>query len=164
MFNKQPLLVPITALSLTLGAQAVYAQYENDVQKAYIAYYGRPADYTGLGYWNEQLASVNGNLSMIIGNFGSSAEYEAHYGALDNSQLVDAVYRQLFNRDPESAGKAFWVAALDSGLFNRQNATLAILLNAQGSDAESVANKVTVASNYTQNLSTECGAYGSIER
>ncbi|MCB1764830.1 MAG: DUF839 domain-containing protein [Candidatus Competibacteraceae bacterium] len=163
MFNKQPLLVSITALSLTLGAQAVYAQYENDVQEAYIAYYGRPADYTGLSYWDEQLASANGNLSMVIGSFGASAEYEARYGALDNSQLIDAVYRQLFNRDPEPAGKAFWVAALDSGLFNRQNATLAILLNAQGADGEIVANKVAVASAYTENLSTQCGAYGDID-
>lgn len=164
MFNKPPLLVPLAALSLVLGTQAAYAQYENDVQEAYIAYYGRPADFSGLGYWNEQLNSVNGDLSMVINAFGSSAEYEARYGALDNSALVDAVYQQLFNRAPEPEGKAFWVGALDSGLFNRQNATLAILKNAQGSDAETVANKVIVASSYTQNLSTECGAYGSIDQ
>ena len=47
------------------------ANYYSAVQKAYIAFYGRPADKVGLEYWAGQLDTANGNLSTIINAFGT---------------------------------------------------------------------------------------------
>ena len=49
----------------------------DDVQKIYIAYYGRPADAVGLAFWESQLEATDGNLSTIIGSFGASPEFDA---------------------------------------------------------------------------------------
>jgi hypothetical protein len=38
------------------------AVYSDDVQKIYIAYYGRPADAVGLAFWESQLEATGGNL------------------------------------------------------------------------------------------------------
>jgi hypothetical protein len=38
------------------------AVYSDDVQKIYIAYYGRPADAVGLAFWESQLEATSGNL------------------------------------------------------------------------------------------------------
>ena len=52
------------------------AVYSDDVQKIYIAYYGRPADAVGLAFWESQLEATGGNLSAIIGSFGASSEFD----------------------------------------------------------------------------------------
>jgi hypothetical protein len=51
--------------------------YSDDVQKIYIAYYGRPADAVGLAFWESQLEATGGNLSAIIVSFGASPEFDA---------------------------------------------------------------------------------------
>jgi S-layer protein len=50
------------------------AQYYDQIQKAYIAYYGRPADPAGQDYWATQLDKAGGNLDVIINAFGNSVE------------------------------------------------------------------------------------------
>ncbi len=55
----------------------IMAVYSNDVQKIYIAYYGRPADAFGLAFWESQIWGSGGNLSAIIGSFGASPEFDA---------------------------------------------------------------------------------------
>ena len=52
------------------------AVYSDDVQKIYIAYYGRPADAVDLAFWESQLEATGGNLSAIIGSFGASSEFD----------------------------------------------------------------------------------------
>jgi len=84
------------------------AAFYPQVQEIYIAYYGRPADPAGLQYWAGQLAANRGNLSAIINAFGSSAESTALYAGADNSAKVTAIYRQLFNRAPDTAGLNFY--------------------------------------------------------
>ena len=53
------------------------AVYSDDVQKIYIAYYGRPADAVGLAFWESQLEATGGNLNAIIGSFGASSEFDS---------------------------------------------------------------------------------------
>ncbi|CAO1661818.1 hypothetical protein NYA30BAC_01398 [Halomonas sp. NYA30] len=54
----------------------------NTVQSLYVAYYGRPADPTGL-------QANDGNLGEIINAFGTSAEYTENLGSVDTSAQVN---------------------------------------------------------------------------
>jgi hypothetical protein len=72
------------------------SSYYSTVQKAYIAYYGRPADTAGLTYWATRIDAAGGNISSIIQAFGNSAEATALYGSLPTGAAVNALYLQLF--------------------------------------------------------------------
>jgi hypothetical protein len=45
------------------------ADYMDQVQKLYIAYFGRPADPTGLNYWASQVNAAGGNMVVAIAGF-----------------------------------------------------------------------------------------------
>ena len=53
------------------------ADYTEQIESIYLAYYGRPADVTGLAYWNTALNTANGDLASIINSFGTAAEATA---------------------------------------------------------------------------------------
>jgi hypothetical protein len=127
-------------------------EFNDTIQKIYIAYYGRSADPGGLAYWNGKLAAVNGNLYEIIGDFGNSDEFYSRFGGLSNSDLLDNIYQQMFGRAPDEGGKAFYLGKLDAGEMDLQTITLNVLNGAQNEDAEIVANKVLASNLFTYNL------------
>ena len=65
------------------------ANYYSAVQKAYIAFYGSPADKVGLEYWAGQLDTANGNLSTIINAFGTSTEALALFGSQTDTVAIN---------------------------------------------------------------------------
>ena len=78
--------------------------YDQQVQEMYIAYYGRPADPGGLGYWSNRVAAAGGSLSAIIQEFGNSAEADSLYKSLGTQGAVTALYQQQFRRAPDTVG------------------------------------------------------------
>jgi len=131
------------------------AAYYPQVQKIYVAYYGRPADPAGLQYWSGQLAANGGNLTSIINAFGNSAESTALYAGASNSAKVTAIYQQLFNRAPDSAGLNFYTAELTAGRMTAASIALNVANGAQGTDATYLANKVTVGTAFTDALTLD---------
>jgi len=134
------------------------AAFYPQVQEIYIAYYGRPADPAGLQYWAGQLAANRGNLSAIINAFGSSAESTALYAGADNSAKVTAIYRQLFNRAPDTAGLNFYTDALSKGTMTAASIALNVADGASGADLTYLNNKMTVAQAFTDALTTDSAA------
>lgn len=122
------------------------------LQKVYVAYYGRPGDPAGVGWWAEQLAAAGGDLTAIIQQFGYSDEFNDEYGSLGYGELIDTIYRQMLNREPDDAGRAFYLERLESGEMSLQTITLDVLNGAQGDDARIIANKVLVASLFTDEI------------
>ncbi|MCX7823047.1 MAG: right-handed parallel beta-helix repeat-containing protein, partial [Syntrophobacterales bacterium] len=91
-----------TGNGVDLGAyeytnEPVTDPYMVRIQQAYVAYYGRWADPGGLDYWAERLRRSNGDLRSLIDAFGNSQEFQSEYGHLSYSQLIDTLYRQMFN-------------------------------------------------------------------
>jgi CSLREA domain-containing protein len=125
--------------------------------RAYIAYYGRPADSGGLTYWADRLTKAGGSVSEIMADFGISKEFTDRYGSLTASALVTSVYRQLFGRNPEQAGLDYWVGELTSGRKTLQTITLEVLFGATGSDASIVSNRLTVAKSFTSGSTLQSG-------
>lgn len=140
-------------------AAAADPAYANVLQHLYVAYFGRPAETTGMQYWNRQLElagaptdpdrlaaqyRANGYARFIVDAFSSSQEFLELYPG-DTARFVDGVYRNLFNRSAELPGLAYWSNAIDRGVITRAEAAMMIMLGAQGEDALGVRNKIAVA-------------------
>jgi cyclophilin family peptidyl-prolyl cis-trans isomerase len=131
------------------------------VQKAYVAYYGRPADPDGQAYWANRMDSEGGSLGSIIGAFGNSDEFTRRYGGLTNTQLVTKIYQQTLGRDPDRGGLDWYVAEIEAGRRTLQTITLDVLNGATTApDSAVVANKLDVAEYYTVKVAVGC-VYGT---
>lgn len=112
--------------------------------KAYIAYFGRPADPNGLTSAVEHF-NKGGTMEQLTVHFGASDEYKALSAGVTTQDKVNSIYKYLFNRDAEADGRKFWADAIDNGTLNLGNAAMSILNGAQNSDAMVIAGKVAAA-------------------
>lgn len=128
------------------------AQYYEQIQQAYLAYYGRPADPQGLVYWATQLDNAGGNLNAIINAFGTSAESESLYGSTPGAAQIAAIYQQLFGRAPDATGLTFYVNGLATGQFTLASIALNIYNGASGTDLTALQSKLAYADAFTNAL------------
>lgn len=152
-----------------LAAQVTHSSasdYYPVVQEMYVAYFGRPADPAGMA-WHagnllaagapttlpELLNAYHGSAAVRaeIDVFGNSAESNALYAG-DDDLFVTAIYHSLFNREPDAAGRDWWLKAIRSGAISRSEAALTIMASARDSDVDRVALKARVAANFTDAL------------
>jgi hypothetical protein len=161
------------SMALGMGGMAedtLQAQYVALAQKFYVAYFGRPADAGGLANMVAQFAaakvptttgafaqaySSNAAIKGLIDSFGNSAESATLYHG-NNDDFVTAIYAHLLGRVPDQEGLDFWSGALDGGNLARGLAALSIMAGAESNtttqglaDAVLIANRVTVAGNFT---------------
>jgi len=137
-------------------------EYANQVQEMYIAYYSRPGDPAGVDYWVGQLNKSNGDLTSIINQFGNSAEYNNRFQSQSNDELVNNIFVNLFGRNADPAGLAFYSGRLESGALTLASIALNISngVIAGTDDASIVENKISVASAYTTNIDEQNAEYG----
>jgi len=167
---------PARQLAVVRTQAAVASDYFLVVEQLYIAYFGRPADTTGLSNFEQQMLQLgaptdiqsligayesNSGIRALIDSFSNSTESQALYTG-DNSSVVDTIYQNVLGRSPDADGKAFWVNALDSGSLSRPNASLSIMAgalvnsSAQGQqDALLVNHRVTVSGEFTTSLNSD---------
>jgi len=160
---RQEYSVPLAGTNVKVNfVSSTGSGYSRDyVQKAYVAYYGRPADPSGLQYWAARMEAEGGSLNAIIGAFGNSDEFNRRYGGLTYTQLVTRIYQQTLGRDPDPAGLAYYVGELQAGRRTLQSITLDVLNGATTApDSTVVANKLDVADYYTAKVTGGC-AYGT---
>ena len=133
------------------------ADYSRQVQEMYVAYYGRPADPGGQQYWANRVAEAGGNLSAIIQEFGTSAEAQSLYGSLPPAEAITALYRQLFNRDPDPEGLKYYQDGLLAGRFTLASIAADVFYGASpgGDDARTLAIKVERAQVFTEVVKAE---------
>ena len=144
------------------NALSVGSSYSRDyVQKAYVAYYGRPADPGGHSFWATQMDAAGQSLSAIIGAFGNSEEFNRRYGGLSYVDLVTKIYRQALGRDPDQGGRDWYVAELMAGRRTLQTITLDVVNGATTApDSTVVANKLTVAAYFSAAVEAGCDYAG----
>ncbi len=143
--------------------------YHDVIQRFYLAYFGRPADVAGRDYWSLQYfqrdfpTSVSGFADAYANNayirtfvdfYGASKESSDLYAG-DNGVFITAIYRNLFNREPDAVGRAFWLDKLDRKVMTRAAAALQIMRGAQGTDIDSIDRKAAVAGRFTTALDTD---------
>jgi|GEM_PF-3528389 len=123
------------------------ATSENFVQQLYVAYYGRPADSAGLQYWADR-ADAEGQ-GAIINAFGASQEFQDNFGDLSNANLVNNLYDQLFGREADPDGLAYYTGVLNAEEKSLAEIAVTISNAAQGSDKQTFDAKVDAAAEYT---------------
>lgn len=111
------------------------------IQQLYIAYFGRPADPTGLTSWLTSTAS----LTQIAQGFGTAPEFTSTFESQTNAQQVNNLYINLFGRSAEPAGLNSWVTELNSGRLTLAQIGLAISSGAIGSDKVALDSKIAAS-------------------
>lgn len=156
-------------------AALIAQDYNTVVQQLYIAYFGRPADPTGLANFTAQLAAEqapsniqqfntaylnNEHVRRLIDSFGTSPESNALYNG-GTEQFLTAIYANVLGRTPDVDGLRFWVDAIDNKGLTKANASFSIMAGAlvnnspQGLvDAALIRNRVAVATQFTASLAT----------
>ncbi|NCO74608.1 MAG: DUF4214 domain-containing protein [Cyanobacteria bacterium] len=144
---------------------------QGTAQIAYVAYYGRPADPSGVNFWNQTLGNGNVNYSprsgdiltgneqttydRIVNDFGNSAEANRLFGGLSNSDKVNQVYNFAFGRDAEASGLNFWTTQLNNGGVTLATFALEVALGAQNQDIIVLRNKIASADLFSQSINTQ---------
>lgn len=144
------------------------ADHERIAQQLYLAYLGRAADPAGLAFYAG--ASRDAKLPMDMGAMywrygvepgvrqvldsvaGSPEAFALLSG--DDATAVTAMYRNLFNRDPDPGGLAFWSGALANGALTRGQVPVALLAGAAEPDLAIFDRKTDVAEAFTAALNT----------
>ena len=127
--------VQATFTAAAIGCRSnVFSAHEERVLGAYLAYYGRPADVGGLAYWAAHLAGERGQIAAIIDAFGHSPEFQQRFGQLSDKQLIANLYQQMYAREPDAVGAAFYAAKLASGESSLASIAIHILDGRLGHD------------------------------
>ncbi len=90
-------------------------QLTDQVSRLYSAFFLRPPDEGGLAFWRDQRAA-GASVAEIADRFAQSPEFVDRYGNLTNTEFVELIYQNLFDRQPDSSGGPFWTAQLIDGL------------------------------------------------
>jgi hypothetical protein len=87
---------------------AIYSLYQTA--------FDRMADLEGFQYWSQALSGGQASLADIALDFTLSAEYESSpMEEMTNTEFLDAIYENAFDRSPDTSGFDFWLSALDNG-------------------------------------------------
>lgn len=133
----------------------------DDLVSLYVGYFNRVPDPAGLQFWIDQIDNGR-EYGTIAGDFAGSVEAKALYPFLENSQdvspdaFVTTIYQNLFNREADPAGRAFWIEVLASGAVPVGDMIESVINGAVDApeaaiptfDAQVLANKGTVGLNY----------------
>jgi hypothetical protein len=118
---------------------------KEQITELYIAYYDRAPDSTGLDYWLNSTQTIE----QMAQSFAQQDETKAKYpDTLSTTEYVNTIYQNVYNREADATGLAYWVNALDSGLVSRGDMIIAIVNGATGDDQKVLDNKVVVGIAY----------------
>lgn len=127
----------------------------------YIGYYDRAADPAGLAFWEDVVGEDGFNLVSITTLFAAASETQALFpffadpSSTTPSAFITQLYQNLFNRDPDAAGLAFWTEQLQNAVDGAEGALTvgqiitSIIEGAQEADAAIIMNKIDVALDWT---------------
>lgn len=159
---------PAVRTASTASTAVSEADHARIAQQLYLAYLGRAADPAGLDFFAgaSREAGLPADMEAMTWRYGSdtrlrqvldslaeSPEAAALYAGSD-AAAVTAMYRNLFNRDPDPGGLAFWSGALSGGALTRGQVPVALLAGAHAGDRAVFERKVDVAAGFTAALGT----------
>ncbi len=124
------------------------------LEKAYLAYFGRPLDSTAV------TAYGNTTEAVVMTAFSSSSESKALYGPTFGLTQINAIYNMLFGRNAEDAGAKLYLDHVTSGRLTPADVAMAILNGARNEDKIAVDNKIIASHAFTLALDTPAEAAG----
>ncbi len=88
------------------------------LDRLYEAYFLRRADADGFNYWMNQFRA-GAELAEIAEWFAESDEFKNRYSGLEFGDFLDQLYRDVLDREPDIAGKNYWLDLLEDGQLTR---------------------------------------------
>jgi len=82
--------------------------------RLYRASFLRSPEGSSLLFWTKA-HEAGQTLGTIAQRFGATAEFQRRYGSMSNEAFVDQIFRNVFGRTPDPAGRVHWVGVLDDG-------------------------------------------------
>lgn len=132
---------------------AVLTTGTKEITELYVAYFSRPPDPGGLGFWTDAISSGGASVGTISETFAAAPEYQVSYAGKSNSEIVDQIYTSLFGRPAEAGGREYWVGLVTSGALKVAELAAAIKAGSLGTDTEVVENKVLASIAFTAAMS-----------
>ena len=120
------------------------------VTEIYVATFERAPALSGLEYWTNAVETGNFTIEQVAQSFFDQPETQAKFPeGSSNTEFITTVYNNILSRDPAEAGLAYWVDALDRGLFRRDQAIMTIINGAKAetgsaTDAAMLAKKTAI--------------------
>ncbi|CAH1651384.1 DUF4214 domain-containing protein [Chelatococcus asaccharovorans] len=102
------------------------------VARMYETLLDRYGDFEGVKFWFDIYESGDASLHDIAQEFLNSEEFTSSHGSETNAEFVDNLYEQLFGREPDAAGAAYWTNLLDDGAADRADIVVAFAQSAEG--------------------------------
>ncbi len=90
-----------------------YKKLNDFVSRLYRNFLKREPDEKGLADWVDVLVSGRGTGAKVVAGFVLSPEYKAN--SLSNKEYVTALYRIIFNREPDAEGLNDWIGVIENG-------------------------------------------------
>jgi hypothetical protein len=122
------------------------------IQGVYLALFGRPADPSGLTYFNS--VTANGANLAGIADLSKTNEYLGRFAGQATEQIINTIFLSLFGRTGDPAGVAFFVGELASGRQTINTIAINILDGAQGADKTLVDKKLAASALFTAAIDT----------
>ncbi len=117
------------------------------VAEIYVATFDRAPDSAGLDYWEGTDLSIE----EIAQSFFEQDETQEKYpDTLSNALFVDEIYNNVYNHSGDPEGAAYWITELDNGT-PRNVMIIAMVNGAQGTDQDTLDNKVEVGLYFADN-------------
>ena len=136
--------------------------YVCELQKLYVAYFGRPADPLGIDYWLKELKESL-NLRQIAYTLSSQDEYTNYFANKTYEYKINNLYLNLFNRKVDFFGLNYWMGMVNNheykisdivySLLYSKDKSLWINLSQLEKDTEILNNKICAAEIFTDQIS-----------
>ena len=125
---------------------------QEEVAKLYVATFNRAPDADGLKYWTNDSGL---KLSQIAQSFFDQPETKTLYPkGVSNRDFIQSVYKNLFNREPDTAGWNYWEDELNKGSFSKNSFIQAVINGAKNSetsnDLDILSNKTTIGLSFAE--------------
>lgn len=124
------------------------------LEKAYLAYFGRPVDANGA------TAFAGASEAEVEAAFFASPESKALYGETFGLAQINQIYLTLFGRPAEEAGLDYWMHQIELGLLTPAGAAIGIQAGALNEDITALENKLVASAAFTASLDTPNEAQG----
>jgi len=144
-----------SSIAFVLLGSTIFAEEatEDSVAGLYVATFDRAPDGPGLAYW---VADSNLSLEGIAESFFDQNETKEKYPeGLDETDFIEKVYENTFDRAGDEAGIDYWREGLRDGNLSKQQFILAVLNGATGDDAELLNNKKDIGLTFAESNATD---------
>ena len=114
---------------------------KDDAMRLYQTALDRSGDQAGAQYWLDQIDSGTESFVNVAASFLQSAEYADQYGVQTNTQFVEQLYQNAFDRAADQPGLNYWLNELNTGT-SRAQVLASIASSTEAS--ESISNVIVV--------------------